>query len=58
MMKTSETNYEREKWVQINWPIHDIKGRLNAYVATGKYIQSYNVNGELLKEFAFEKASK
>ena len=58
MMQTSETDYEREKWIQSNWPIYDIKGKTNVYVAMGKHIHSYNVNGELLKEFSFEKATK
>ena len=58
MMATSETEYEREKWIQANCQIYDIKGRLNAYVAMGKLIRSYNVNGELLKEFTFDKTTK
>lgn len=59
MMATSEkTEYEREKWIQANCQIYDIKGRLNVYVAMGKLIRSYNINGDLLKEFTFDKTTK
>ena len=51
--------YEREKWIQVNWPINDIKGKINCvYVAAGKLIQCYNMAGDVLKTFEFKKSVK
>lgn len=58
MSQTSDSNFERERWIQTSWPIHDIRGSQNAYVACGKFIQSYDMNGEVLRTFEFERASK
>ena len=53
MMATSDTEYEREKWIQSNWPIYDIKGKINAYVSTGEHINLYKYQWEAVERVRF-----